>query len=142
MGIWYSISAQFTLHPGADPHALAVAAAAYEAATVGVVRIVDDAVTVEAEGEMSLATADALRTGLVRLIHDFGDGEAAPIAVRSSDYDDESVRYCYAGRKTAVLGALKQDVTWRLEALRIQYARELNSLADKADDAFVETEGW
>ncbi len=103
-------------------------------------------VTVEAEGDMGRGTADDLRAGLVRLIRDFGDGAAVRITTRSSD-DDEGPWHGYAGRKPAVLVALEQDLAWRLEALRAQYARELDLLADKAaympgDDAFVETEGW
>jgi len=142
MSIWYSISAEFTLRPGTDRHALAAAVAAYEEATVPAVRIEDDTVTVEAEGDMCRTTADDLRAGLVRLIRDFGDGATVHITTRSSDDDDEGPWHSYAGRKAAVLTALEQDLAWRLEALRTQYARELALLADKADDAFVETEGW
>ncbi len=147
MTIWYSISAEFTLRPDTDRHALAAAVSAYEEVTVPAVRIADDTVTVEAEGDMCRGTADDLRAGLVRLIHDFGDGAAVHITTRSSDDDDESPWHNYAGSKAAVLAALEQDLAWRLEALRAQYARELNLLADKAaympgDDAFVETEGW
>ncbi len=147
MSIWYSISAEFTLRPDADQHALAAAVADYEEATIPAVRIEDDTVTVEAEGDMCRGTADDLRAGLVRLIRDFGDGAAVHITTRSSDDDDESPWHNYAGSKAAVLAALEQDLAWRLEALRAQYARELNLLADKAaympgDDAFVETEGW
>ena len=142
MSVWYSISAEFTLRPDADRHALAAAVAAYEEATVPAVRIADDRVTVEAEGDMCRGTADDLRAGLVRLIRDFGDGAAVHIATRSSDDDDEGPWHSYAGRKAAVLAALEQDLAWRLEALRAQYARELNLLADLPDDAFVETEGW
>ncbi len=142
MSIWYSISAEFTLRPDADRHVLAAAVADYEEATIPAVRIEDDTVTVEAEGDMCRTTADDLRAGLVRLIRDFGDGAAVHITTRSSDDDDEGPWHSYAGRKAAVLTALEQDLAWRLEALRAQYARELNLLADKADDAFVETEGW
>ena len=106
MTIWYSISAQFTLRPDADRHALAVAVVAYEEATVPAVRIADDTVTVEAEGDMCRGTADDLRAGLVRLIHDFGDGAAVHITTRSSDDDDESPWHNYAGSKAAVLAAL------------------------------------
>jgi len=147
MTIWYSISAEFTLRPDTDRHALAAAVAGYEEATVPAVRIEENTVTVEAEGDMCRGTADDLRAGLVRLIRDFGDGAAVHITTRSSDDDDEGPWHSYAGRKAAVLAALEQDLAWRLEALRAQYARELNLLADKAaympgDDAFVETEGW
>ena len=38
-------------------------------------------------------------------------------------------------------GNTTRTLAW-LDELRAQYARELNLLADKADDAFVETEGW
>ncbi len=142
MSIWYSISAEFTLRPDADRHALAAAVAEYEEATVPAVRIADDTVTVEAEGDMCRSTADDLRAGLVRLIRDFGDGAAVHITTRSSDDDDEGPWHSYAGRKAAVLIALEQDLTWRLEALRAQYTREISLLAQAADDAFVETEGW
>ena len=91
---------------------------------------------------MCRTTADDLRAGLVRLIRDFGCGEAVHITLRSSDDDDAGLWHCYAGRKAAVLVALEQDLVWRLDELRAQYARELALLADKADDAFVETEGW
>jgi len=141
MSIWYSISAEFTLQPDCDRHALAAAVADYEEATIPAVRIGEDTVTVEAEGDMCRGTADDLRAGLVRLIRDFGDGAAVHITTRSSD-DDEGPWHSYAGPKAAVLTALEQDLAWRLEALRAQYARELSLLADKADDAFVETEGW
>ncbi len=142
MTIWYSISAQFTLRPNADQPALAAAVAAYEEQTIPAVTIEEDTVTVEAEGDMCRTTAGDLRTGLVRLIRDFGAGEAVHITTRSSDDDDEGSWHSYAGHKAAVLTALEQDLAWRLEALRAQYARELALLADKADDAFVETEGW
>jgi|GEM_PF-1315029 len=142
MTIWYSISAQFTLRPDADRHALAAAVAAYKKATVPSVTIEDDAITVEAEGDMCRTTADGLRTGLVRLIRDFGDGEAVHITTRSSNDDDEGPWHSYAGRKAAVLTALEQDLAWRLEALHTQFARELSLLVDVTDDAFVETEGW
>ena len=142
MSIWYSISAEFTLRPDTDRHALAAAVAEYEEATVPAVRIAYDTVTVEAEGDICRGTADDLRAGLVRLIRDFGDGAAVHITTRSSDDDDEGPWHSYAGRKAAVLTALEQDLAWRLEALRAQYARELNLLADVPDDAFVETEGW
>lgn len=142
MSIWYSILAEFTLRTDADRHALAAAVAAYEEATVPAVRIEEDMVTVEAEGDMGRGTADDLRAGLVRLIRDFGDGAAVHITTRSSDDDDEGPWHGYAGHKVAVLVALEQDLAWRLEALRAQYARELDLLADKTDDAFVETEGW
>ena len=142
MSIWYSISAEFTLRPDVDRHALAAAVTAYEEATVPAVRIEEDTVTVEAEGDVCRGTADDLRAGLVRLIHDFGDGAAVHITTRSSDDDDEGPWRSYAGRKAAVLTALEQDLAWRLEALRAQYARELDLLAGMADDAFVETEGW
>jgi hypothetical protein len=141
MSIWYSISAQFTLRPDADRPALAAAVAEYEGGTIPAVRIEDDKVTVEAEGDVCRTTADDLRAGLVRLIRDFGSGEAVHITTRSSD-DDEGPWHSYAGRKAAVMIALEQDLAWRLEELRAQYARELSLLADKADDAFVETEGW
>ena len=147
MTIWYSISAQFTLRPDADRHALAVAVAEYEAQTIPAATIQEDTVTVEAEGDMCRTTADDLRAGLVRLIRDFGDGEAVHITTRSSDDDDEGPWHSYAGRKAAVLIALEQDLAWRLEALRAQFAREVSLLIDAAaympaDDAFVETEGW
>ncbi len=142
MTIWYSISAQFTLRPDADRHALAAAVAGYEKQTVPAVTIEEDTITVEAEGDMCRTTADDLRTGLVRLIRDFGDGEAVHITTRSSDDDDEGPLHSYAGRKAAVLTALEQDLAWRLEALQAQYTREFALLADTADDAFVETEGW
>jgi len=142
MTIWYSISAQFTLRPDIDRHALAAAVAEYEEATVPAVRIEDDLVTVEAEGDMCRSTADDLRAGLVRLIRDFGTGEAVHITTRSSDDNDEAPWHSYAGRKAAVLTALEQDLAWRLEELRAQYTRELALLADVTDDAFVETEGW
>ncbi len=142
MTIWYSISAQFTLRPAADRVALAAAVAAYEEQTIPAVTIADDTVTVEVEGDMCRTTADDLCAGLVRLIRDFGDGEAVHIATRSSDDDDEGAWHSYAGRKAAVLIALEQDLAWRLEELRTQYARELGLLAGAADDAFVETEGW
>jgi hypothetical protein len=125
MSIWYSISAQFTLRPDADRPALAAAVAEYEGGTIPAVRIEDDKVTVEAEGDVCRTTAD----------------EAVHITTRSSD-DDEGPWHSYAGRKAAVMIALEQDLAWRLEELRAQYARELSLLADKADDAFVETEGW
>lgn len=141
MTIWYSISAQFTLRPAADRPALAAAVAAYEAQTIPAVTIEEDTITVAAEGDMCRTTADDLRTGLVRLIRDFGAGAAVHIATRSSD-DDEAAWHSYAGRKAAVLIALEQDLAWRLEELRVQYARELDLLAGAADDAFVETEGW
>lgn len=142
MSIWYSISAEFTLRPDVDRHALAAAVAAYEEATVPAVRIEEDTVTVEAEGDVCRTTAEDLRAGLIRLIRGFGTGEAVHITARSSDDDDEGSWHSYAGRKAAVLTALEQDLAWRLEALRTQFARELALLADKADDAFVETEGW
>ena len=142
MTIWYSISAQFTLRPDADRHALAAAVAEYEEQTVPSVTIEDDMITVEAEGDMCRTTADDLRAGLVRLIRDFGTGEAVHITTRSSDDDDEGPWHSYAGRKTAVLTALEQDLAWRLEALHAQFARELSLLVDVTDDAFVETEGW
>ncbi|MBM3122697.1 MAG: hypothetical protein FJZ97_11030 [Chloroflexi bacterium] len=142
MSIWYSISAEFTLRPDVDRHVLAAAVAAYEEATVPAVRIADDTVTVEAEGDMCRGTADDLRAGLVRLIRDFGDGAAVHITTRSSDDDDEGPWHGYAGRKAAVLTALAQDLTWRLDELRAQYARELEFLADVASDAFVATTGW
>ncbi len=147
MTIWYSISAQFTLRPDADRHALAAAVAGYEEQTVPAVTIEEDTITVEAEGDMCRTTADDLRAGLVRLIRDFGDGEAVHITTRSSDDDDEGPLHSYAGRKAAVLTALEQDLAWRLEALRAQFAREVSLLADAAaympaDGAFVETEGW
>ena len=142
MTIWYSISAEFTLRPAADRPALAAAVAAYEEQTIPAVTIADDTVTVEAEGDMGRTTADNLRAGLVRLIRDFGDGAAVHITTRSSDDADEGAWHSYAGRKAAVLTALAQDLAWRLDALRAQYARELDLLADKADDAFAETEGW
>jgi hypothetical protein len=142
MTIWYSISAQFTLRPDADRDALAAAVATYEEETIPAVSIQDDTVTVEAEGDMCRSTADDLRSGLVRLIRDFGSGEAVHITTRSSDDDDEGPWHSYAGRKAAVLAALEQDLTWRLDELRAQYARELNLLADVPEDAFVETEGW
>lgn len=142
MTIWYSISAQFTLRPDADRAALAAAVAAYEAQTIPSVTIEEDSVMLEAEGDICRTTADDLRTGLVRLIRDFGDGEAVHITTRSSDDDDEGPWHSYAGRKAAVLLALEQDLAWRLEELRVQYARELDLLAGAADDAFVETEGW
>ncbi len=142
MTIWHSISAEFTLRPDADRRALAAAVAGYEEQTVPAVTIAEDTITVEAEGDMCRTMADDLRTGLVRLIRDFGDGQAVHITTRSSDDDDEGPWHRYAGRKTAVLAALKQDLAWRLEALHAQYARELALLADTADDAFVETEGW
>lgn len=142
MTIWYSISAEFTLRPDADRHALAAAVAEYEEAAVPAVHIEDDTVTVEAEGDMCRGTADDLRAGLVRLIRDFGSGEAVHITTRSSDDNDEGSWHSYAGRKAVVLTALAQDLAWRLDELRAQYARELNLLADVPDDAFVETEGW
>ena len=142
MTIWYSISAHFTLRSDADRHALAAAVAEYEEGAIPAAHIEDDTVTVEAEGDMCRTTADDLRAGLVRLIRDFGSGEAVHITTRSSDDDDEGPWHSYAGRKAAVLAVLEQDLTWRLDELRAQYARELNLLADKADDAFVETEGW
>jgi len=142
MTIWYSISAQFTLRPDVDRHTLAAAVAEYEEKTVPSVSIEDDAVTVEAEGDMCRSTADDLRAGLVRLIRDFGTGEAVHITTRSSDDNDEASLHSYAGGKAAVLTALEQDLTWRLEELRAQYIRELALLADVTDDAFVETKGW
>ena len=142
MTIWYSISAQFTLRPDADRAALAAAVAAYEETTVPSVTIEADTITVETEGDMGRTTADNLHAGLVRLIQDFGDGAAVHVTTRSSDDDDEGAWHSYAGRKAAVLIALAQDLAWRLEALQAQYARELALLADKADDAFVATEGW
>jgi hypothetical protein len=142
MTIWYAISAQFTLRPDANQQELAGAVAEYEAATVPAVRIEEDTVTVEAEGDMCRTTADDLRAGLVRLIRDFGCGEAVHITTRSSDDNDEASLHSYAGRKAAVLTALEQDLAWRLEELRAQYTRELALLADVTDDAFVETEGW
>ena len=99
-------------------------------------------ITVEAEGDMCRTTADDLRAGLIRLIRDFGTGEAVHITTRSSDDDDEGSWHSYAGRKAAVLTALEQDLAWRLEALHAQFARELSLLVDVTDDAFVETEGW
>ena len=116
--------------------------AEYEEAAVPAVRIEDDTVTVETEGDMCRITADDLRAGLVRLIRDFGGGEVVHITTRSSDDDDDGPWHSYAGRKAAVLTALEQDLTWRLDELRAQYARELNLLADVPADAFVETEGW
>ena len=142
MTIWHSISAEFTLRPDADRRALAAAVAAYEEQTIPAVTIVDDTVTVEAEGDMCRTTAGDLRTGLVRLIRDFGAGAAVHITTRSSDDDDEGAWHSCAGRKAAVVVALEQDLAWRLEALRAQYARELDLLADAAGDAFVATEGW
>lgn len=142
MTIWHSISAEFTLRPDADRPALAAAVAAYEEQTIPSVTIEEDAVTIEAEGDMCRTTADDLRTGLVRLIRDFGDGAAVHITTRSSDDADEGPWHSYAGRKAAVLVALEQDLAWRLEALRAQYAREIGLLAGAAGDAFVETEGW
>jgi hypothetical protein len=142
MAIWYSISAQFTLRTNADRHALAAAVAAYDEQTIPAVTIEEDTVTVEAEGDMCRTTADDLRRGLVWLIGDFGDGAAVPITTRSSDDADEGAWHSYAGRKAAVLAALEQDLAWRLEALRAQYAHELALLTDKAADAFVATEGW
>jgi hypothetical protein len=142
MTIWYSISAQSTFRPDADRHALAAAVAEYEEKTVPSVTIEDDMITVEAEGDMCRTTADDLRAGLVRLIRDFGTGEAVHITTRSSDDDDEGAWHGYAGRKAAVLTALEQDLAWRLEALHAQFARELSLLVDVTDDAFVETEGW
>ena len=142
MTIWYSISAQFTLRPDVDRHTLAAAVAEYEEKTVPSVSIEDDAVTVEAEGDMCRSTADDLRAGLVRLIRDFGTGEAVHLTTRSSDDNDEASLHSYTGRKAAVLTALEQDLAWRLEELRAQYIRELALLADVTDDAFVETEGW
>ena len=141
MTIWYSISAQFTLRPDADRHALTAAVAAYEEQTVPAVTIENDTVTVEAEGNMSRRTADALRAGLVQLIRDFGSGEVVHITTRSSD-DDDGPWHNYTGLKAAVLTALEQDLAWRLDELRAQFARELNLLAGITDDAFVETEGW
>ena len=142
MTIWYSISAQFTLRPDADRDALAAAVATYAEETIPAVSIQDDTVTVEAEGDMCRSTADDLRSGLVRLIRDFGSGEAVHITTRTSDDDDEGPWHSYAGRKTAVLAALEQDLAWRLDELRAQFARELELLAGAADDVFVETEGW
>ena len=142
MTIWYSISARFTLRPDADRPALAAAVAQHEEKTVSSVTIEDDMITVEAEGDMCRTTADDLRAGLVRLIRDFGTGEAVHITTRSSDDDDEGAWHSYAGRKAAVLTALEQDLAWRLEALHAQFARELSLLVDVTDDAFVETEGW
>ena len=142
MTIWFSISAQFTLRPDADRQALAAAVAGYEEQTVPSVSIEEDAVTVEAEGDMCRTTADDLRSGLVRLIRDFGSGEAVHITTRSADDDAEGPWHSRAGRKTTVLAALEQDLAWRLEALHAQYAREITLLAGAADDAFVETEGW
>jgi len=142
MTIWYSISAQFTLRPDADRHALAAAMAEYGEGTVPAVNVEDDTITVEAEGDMCRTTADDLRAGLVRLIRDFGGGEAIHITTRSSDDDDEGSWHSYAGRKAAVLTALEKDLVWRLEALHAQFVRELSLLVDVTDDAFVETEGW
>lgn len=142
MTIWYSISAEFTLRADADRHALAAAVAAYEEQTIPAVTIADDTVTVEAEGDMCRTMADDLRAGLVRLIRDFGSGEAVHITTRSADDDDEGPWHSYAGRKAPVLTALAQDLAWRLDELRAQYTREVNLLADVPDDAFVETEGW
>jgi len=142
MTIWYSISAEFTLRPDADRPALAAAVAEYEEKTVPSVTIEDDMITVEAEGDMCRTTADDLRAGLIRLIRDFGTGEAVHVTARSSDDDDEGSWHSYAGRKAAVLTALEQDLAWRLEALHAQFARELSLLVDVTDDAFVETEGW
>jgi hypothetical protein len=142
MTIWYSISAEFTLRPDADRHALAAAVVDYEEATIPAVRIEEDTVSVEAEGDMCRGTADDLRAGLIRLIGEFGTGEAVHITTRSLDDDDEGPWHSYAGRKTAVLTALEQDLAWRLEALHSQFDRELSLLASEADDAFVETEGW
>ena len=141
MTIWYSISAQFDLRPDADRAALTAAVAAYEEQTVPAVTIEGHTFTVEAEGDMSRTTADDLYAGLVRLIRDFGAGAAVHIATRSSD-DDEAAWHSYAGRKAAVLIALAQDLAWRLEELQAQHTRELALLAEMADDAFVETEGW
>jgi hypothetical protein len=142
MTIWYSISAHFNLRPDGDRHALAAAVAEYEERTVPSVTIEDVMIMVEAEGDMCRTTADDLRAGLIRLIRDFGTGEAVHITARSSDDDDEGSWHSYAGRKSPVLTALEQDLAWRLDELRAQYARELNLLADVPDDAFVETEGW
>ena len=142
MTIWHSISAEFTLRPDADRCALAAAVAGYEAQTIPAVTIEEDTIAVEAEGDMCRTTADDLRAGLVRLIRDFGDGAAVHITTRSSDDDDEGPWHSYAGRKAAVLTALAQDLAWRLEALHAQYTREISLLAEAADDAFVETEGW
>ena len=61
---------------------------------------------------------------VVWLMRDFGDGEAVHITTRSSDDDDEGPWHSYAGRKAAVLTALEQDLAWRLDELRAQYARE------------------
>ena len=142
MTIWYSISGEFTLRPAVDRVALAAAVAAYEEQTIPAVTIAEDTVTVEAEGDMCRTTAANLRAGLVRLIRDFGAGAAVHVTTRSSDDADEGPWHSYVGRKAAVLTALAQDLAWRLEALRAQYACELDLLAGAADDAFVETEGW
>lgn len=144
MSTWFGISTEFTLKPDVDPAALTAALAAYNTATrPAAARLVGaEIVRVETEGEMSHDTPDRLRAGLADLVARFGDGRPIKVQVVSeSDYAGQSYSY-WLGPKAAVLTALEQDLAWRLEALRAQYARELNLLADRADDAFVETEGW
>lgn len=141
MSIWYSISAQFTLRPDADRHALERVVADYEGATVpNVIQVEGDTIWAEAEGDMSYHTADRLYSGLVQLIQQFGTGETVRVYTRSSD--DDELHCHYVGRKANVVATLGDDLARRIEALRAGYACQVNSLADKADDAFVETEGW
>ena len=66
MSIWYSISAEFTLQPDCDRHALAATVAEYEEATVPAVRIDDDTATVEAEGDMCRGRPTWLSSRLCR----------------------------------------------------------------------------
>ncbi len=145
MSIWYSISTHFTLRPDADRQALADAVDAYRTIVPSMIVELGNTVWIEAEGDMSRHTADLLYAELVQLIRCFGTGEAVRVYTRTSDDDDELHVY-YVGRKAAVLAALGDDLARRIEALRAGYACQVNSLADKADDAFVETvvetEGW
>lgn len=143
MSIWYSISTHFTLRPDADRHALERAVTDYEEATVpNVIQLEGDTVWAEAEGDMSRNTADLLYAGLVQLIQNFSDGKTVRVYTRSSD--DEELHCHYVGRKAAVVATLDDDLARRIEAIRAAYICQINDLADKADDAFVEveTEAW
>jgi len=144
MSTWFGISTEFTLEPDHDPAALTAAIAAYnDATTPTAARLVDaETLRVETEGEMGCDTPDRLRAGLADLVERFGDGQPVKVHV-ISEYDYEGRSYSYwLGPKAAVLVALAQELAWRLEELRAQYAREFDLLAGAADDAFVATEGW
>jgi len=144
MSTWFGISTEFTFKPDYDPAALTAAIAAYnDATTPTAARLVDaETLRVETEGEMGCDTPDRLRAGLADLVERFGDGQPVKVHV-ISEYDYEGRSYSYwLGPKAAVLVALAQELAWRLEELRAQYAREFDLLAGAADDAFVATEGW